>query len=689
MSIADNMNIILSYDEFDIYIKNTIKKSLSSFTKLCNNPNNLNVVKSYFFFLVELYNLKTALELQNHIIDPSKCNNYYDVISKILLKLHGSSTAYKLINSNISSKIFLNYNDFDSYNLNCKKNGGFIVNNNKNDVKNIKKKICEIEQYILQYMESINTTNILTYKNDLDGISDDILNDIQKQNENIVNKIDNKFYIRLTKKFYNECMSFLKNSIVRKKINIVLNSFYSKLSFQIISLLVFRHDLSIILNYNNFCNMINTFNVIQYSNIYSNILQISSQINNKYFDEYASICKLDTLNYWDIYYSFNILKEQININENNIREYFPLSHVFQYILNLYQILFDIKIHKNNDMSNEINTESYSISHNNIIIGSLNVNFFTNNITNCDLKVLNLNFSTFFLLTNFNERLYKKNILLYTSDIINLMREIGCIFIHMLHQTAYCFLTQKEIPNFIANIFELLFWNKNIIKYISSHYLTTQKIPDVFYNKLMKIKNIDIAFNYKYLCFVSLYDYFIHSNDKFYELCKKIIFSDDNNNQHSKENIVLEELYKKLFDKIYNIDGISIIHNICCVPIHSNFYIGKNVGLYYRILFDSILALKIFQKEFTGTINKNIGISILKLYNNSNDILSNYDLSISDKEINYFNNEFDETKKKDSCVNITSENDDNFSIIESIAQASESSEYPSEYNSNRLNYFCPS
>lgn len=686
MSIADNINIILSSDEFDIYIKDTIKKSLSSFTKLLHNPDNLNFIKSYFFFLIELYNLKTASELHNFIIDSNKCNNYFDIISKILLKLHGSSTAYNLIIHNKSLKIFSNNDEYDLYNSNCKKNGGFIMNNNKNNIKNIKKKIYDIEQFIIKYMDIINTTNILTYKNDLNGISDEILNDIQKQNENIVDKIENKFYIRLTKKFYNECMSFLKNSIVRKKINIVLNSFYSKLSFKIISLIVYRHELSIFLNFNNYCNMVNTFNIIQYSDIYSNILQISSQINNKYFDEYASICKLDTLNYWDIYYSFNILKEQININENIIREYFPLTHVFQYILNLYQILFDIKINKNDNDQNTIYTDSYSISHNNIIIGSLNTNFFANKIENCDIKVMNFNYSIFFLFTNFNERLYKKNILLYTSDVINLIREIGCILIHILHQTSYCFLTQKEIPNYIANIFELLFWNKNIIKYISSHYITTQKLPDIFYNKLMKIKNIDIAFNYKYLCFVSLYDYFIHSNDKFYELCKKI-FSDNNiDGQHSKEFIILEELYKKLFDKIYNIDGISIIHNVCCIPIHSNFYIGKNVGLYYRILFDSILAFKIYQNEFTGVINKKIGISILKLYN-SNYIVSKYNFSISDKEINYFNNEFDETKKKDSCSNITSENDDNFSIIESIAQASESSEFPSEYNSNRLNYFC--
>ena len=690
MSIADNPNIILSNDELNVYIKNTIKRTLASFTNYCNNPDDENIVKTYFFFLVELYNLKTASELQNYLMEISEHENYYNVISKIILKLHGSSTTYKLIHTNLSSDIFYNENEYYHYKLNCKKNGGFISNENKNNIRNIRKKINETEKYIVKFIETINTTNILTYKNDLEGISEEILNKIYNENENM-NNVDYKLYIKLTKKFYNECMSFLKNSIVRKKINMVLNSFFSKLSYQIISLLIYRHELSKYMELNNFCELVSTYNIIQYPNIYSNILQISSQLNNKYFDEYASICKVNTLNYWDIYYSFNILKEKININENNIREYFPLSHVFQYILNLYQILFDIKIQKN-ESSDFIFHDSYMVSNNNNIIGYLNINFFVDNIDNGELKVLNFNYTTFFLLTNYKERLFKKHILLYTSDIINLMREFGCIFIHMLQQTTHGVLTQKEIPNVIANIFELLFWNRDIIKYLSSHYVNTQKLPDAYYNKLMKIKNIDMAFNYKHLCFVSLYDYFIHNNDNFYNLCKKIIHTSNEHTdkQSIKELIILEELYKKLFDKIYNVDGISIIHNICYVPTSSNFHVGKNVGLYYRILFDSILALKIYQREFTGKINKNIGMYIINIYNNFDNILSKYDLSITDKEINYFNNEYDETKKKSesSNTNIISDNDndDNFSIIESIAQASESSEYLSDYHMNRLNYF---
>ena len=704
MSIINNINVILHDDKFNIYIKNTIKKTLSGFTKVCNDPNESNIIKYYFFFLNELYNIKSSLELQNYITNSIQYNNNYEIICKIIIKLHGSSTTYLLINNN-KLNIFPSSNEFNNYKLICIKNGGYIPNNNKNNIKNIKKKIYELEKYIIQYIETINTTNILTYKNDLDGISDEILLDIQKQNENTKDDdTENKLYIKLTKKFYNECMSFLKKSIVRKKINIVLNSFFSKLSHQIINLIILRHDLSIYLNYNNYCNFVKTFNVIKYSDIYSNILKISSQINNKYFDEYASICKTNTLNYWDIYYSFNNLKEKININENNIREYFPVTHVFQYILNLYQILFDIKI-QNNDLENtdKIYHESYVVFHNNENIGILNINFFVDTIENCDLKIVNLDYKTFFILTNYSERLYKKNILLYTSDVINLMREIGCIFIHMLHETPFHFLTQKEIPNIIANIFEFLFWNKNIIKYISSHYTTKQKIPDIFYNKLMKIKNIDIAFNYKYLCFVSVYDYFIYNNDSFYDLCKKIIhldkeynetnknsFKNEYNNinkQTSNEYIIFDGLYKKLFDKIYNIDGINIVHNLCSVPTNSNFYVGKNVGLYYRILFDSILALKIYQKEFTGGINKNIGTTILDLYRNSEDIPKKYDLSIDDDEINYFNNEYYETKKKQDNFITFSENEDNFSIIESITNVSESSEYQSDCHSNRLNYFC--
>lgn len=710
MSITNNINIILNDDKFHIYIKNIIKKALTTFTKVCNNPNDSDTIKYYFFFINELYNVKSSIELQNYILNTNQYSNFYEIICKIILKLHGSSTTYSLINNN-KSNLFLNLNEFNNYKLNCRKNGGYAANNNKNNIKNIRKKIYEIEKYIIQYIENINTTNILTYKNDLDGISDNILIEIQKQNENIADKFENKLHIKLTKKFYNECMSFLKKSIVRKKINIVLNSFFSKLSHQIISLIIFRHDLSIYLKYNNYSDLVNSFNTIQYPNIYSNILKISSQINNKYFDEYASICKTDSLNYWDIYYSFNILKEKININENNIREYFPVTHVFQYILNLYQILFDIKIQKDESENiDKIYHESYLISYNNDNIGTLNINFFANTIENSDLKIINFNYNVFYILTNYSERLYKKNILLYTSDVINLMREIGCIFIHMLHETTYHFLTQKEIPNVIANLFEFLFWNKNIIRYISSHYVSTQKLPDIYYNKLMKIKNIDIAFNYKYLCFVSLYDYFIYNNDNFYNLCKKIIFSNSEphelnqsnkfddvlkkeyidpnefNKQTSKEYIVLEELYKKLFDKIYNIDGINIIHNLCSVPTNSNFYVGKNVGLYYRILFDSVLALKIYQKEFIGVINKSIGTTILDLYKNSENILNKYDLSIDDDEINYFNTEYSETKRKsDNFINF-SENDDNFSIIESITNVSESSEYQSDCQ-NRLNYFC--
>lgn len=663
-----------------------LKKLLENYTQLKISVENNNITKIYdetqqfFILLKNFYSNKIIFDVFILNSQESNVNNqtYCKFLSKVMNKLCWNSTiCHKIVNKHSLLLKTILADDYEQYMLNCKKYNLFSFNNVVDEkTKILHKKILNDDEKITNSINSIYETQILTYISDLNGISEHIIEEIIKNNNKYGN--DNKFDVKLTKKLYNECMSFVKNSVVRKKIMIVMNSLIKSISSDVVNIIINRTNYANSLNFSNYSELLKYVNNYDYENIYTNIITISTQLNNKYFDEYASICKKNELDYWDIFYNLNSLKMNINITETDIREYFPLQHVSLYIIKLYQLIFDVDVEicglKN---ENGLSFDCYKIkTKNGKMHHNLHINFNSKNLLNGEIKMLTDYNCNHYILASFNNRMYRNQILLNTCDVICLLKEFGCVFTNILFHTKYGVTTHTEISQILINLFEFLFWNKNVIKFISSHYITKNKLPDTIIHKLAKIKNVDLAFNYKNMCFVALYDYFLFQNNNFHLLCIKIQNKDCT-------HTLLQDLYVKLFDKIYNIDGITINNNISQIPMNIFSNNNKNFGKQYVLLFDLITSFKIFQKECNGNINKKIGQLFLNLHN----VKKNYDLSLTDEHINFFNIEYGEmvTKEEVKMPTLINNNDDAFSVIESLTQMSDVSEYTSD-NDRSLNHF---
>jgi Zn-dependent oligopeptidase len=91
----------------------------------------------------------------------------------------------------------------------------------------------------------------------------------------------------------------------------------------------------------------------------------------------------------------------------------------------------------------------------------------------------------------------------------------------------------------------LCFEKNIIKQLSKHYKSGNKLDDNIINKIIKLKNLDIALYYKKHILIALFDQIIYSSQKFIDTCENYL---KNSKSNELENL-MSNLYLQLHDEI--------------------------------------------------------------------------------------------------------------------------------------------
>lgn len=512
----------------------------------------------------------------------------------------------------------------------------------------VKQEISKLENYIIQYVYKFETQLIGLDKQELEGLPTNFLNMLS-----IVNKSQGKYGITLNKDNYNICMSYIKNDKIRKNLEL----FYCTASFKIIDktikMIILKDKYAKLLGFNNYSDYRNTKSMAGNSeNIKEFLLNLLEKFNYRYFKEIGTLLKIKKydqknnninldLNSWDIEYYITKWKQEYGLDEQVIKEYFPLKHVIKVLINEYERIFNLKFIKIKDKPTWYkDVLTYAVHDMNSIkkevIGYIYLDLFSRENKYKQIRCFVLrpacpypynsskNENPIIALTTF----FNKNDQLLThNDVLSLSHEFGHIVHYIYAKSKYCILSGANIQHdFIevpAKVMEDLCWNKDILKKLSKHYKTNKSLSDEIIDKMIKIRDLNIGIFFKKQILIALYDQLVYSSDNLISMCETII--KNNNNVNDKLISTITVLYKQLFQKV--LPNVNINDNML-LPLEWINIVHLNDARYYDSVWSKICAGDIINTKckngFTSTFGQEFKNNILKYGNvDATELVNNY------------------------------------------------------------------
>jgi len=563
------------------------------------------------------------IKLNKHCNQLNLCKQFYDklIYIKNLFKNELDDIDIKFID-----KLIINY----------ERNGILLSNDKKNLLLKIKYEITKLENIITKYLNDHENDIIELKQNDLNGLPNNLIN-IFIKNNNIYN-------IPLNKINYNILMKYVNNSNTRKYIESFYTNKFNNIIDYIYKLIILRDKYAKILNYANHCDYKSFILMTKNSNNVKNFLsELLFMLDYRYKNEIDKILQLinkfnpsqNIVNTWDIQFYINLWKQELQINDNMIKEYFELNNTINKIFNIYHNIFNV----NFLLINNTFYKTYSICNdNNEILGYLLLDLYSRDQKCKQIRSFSLQqgslklFPIMALIASFDSTI---PILINFQDVISLFHEMCHIMHSMFGRTKYGIFSGLSVEiDFVetpAQMFDFLCWEKNIIEEISEHYINKNKLSENIINKIINLKNLDIGLYYKKHIMISFFDQLIYSSDIFINSCENIIKSNDSN------KCLLSDLYVNLHNQIMSSNDNNpkyIIHlnenNNNNLPFEFINLLYEFDAQYYCSIWSRVLSADMYiEKIKNKKLNYNIGTdlinNILKFggMNNAYDMICNY------------------------------------------------------------------
>jgi thimet oligopeptidase len=526
-----------------------------------------------------------------------------------------------------------------------KRNGITLRPKNREMLLKVSQEISKIENNICLGFKDVSKKLIGLTEEEIRGLPNSFIKNLK-----IVDTDPIRYGIEMNVNSLIECHRYLKNSTIRKNLEFFHNNQYVDLIENIVRLLVLRDKKAKILGYNNHSDYKLRNQMAKCSNNVKEFLtELLHKLDTRYLKEVDVLLKFkkrdldkvnqDTkdlqLNSWDVDYYITRWKKEYGLDDQKIREYFPINHVLKAIFDIYQEMFQIIFVKAKDPftfhKEAVLYTIYDVSSNNkTIIGYLYLDMFDRKgktkHTRCfclqpaciyPLKKNKHLIPIVSLVTSLKKNKGSMNILLTHSEVLKLFHEFGHIMHHIFGKTTYCTDSGTNVESdFIetpAQILDNLCWDKNILTRLSKHYKTGQPLPLDKVDKMVKIKNLNIGIHYKKMIFYSIYDQLLHSSNNLINMCEKFLKI---GLQQKKFNSILEtltELHKKLHDNtLCGISDKSKQYTIrfnkgSVTPNIFNSVIVGNDGSHYGYLWSKIYSSDIYNEKFLGRTGSNTSL----------------------------------------------------------------------------------
>ena len=238
-------------------------------------------------------------------------------------------------------------------------------------------------------------------------------------------------------------------------------------------------------------------------------------------------CELIELSSWDIAWVSEKLRESsYAIDQEKLREYFPLPRVLSGLFSVIHKLFSVEIIREHDVDLwHKDAEAYCVYRDKKIISKFYIDFYARDNKRggawmADYRSRRLlddgsmQLPVAFLVCNFMPPSSRKPCLLTFNDVTTLFHEFGHGLHHMLTQVEFASVSgisgvewdAVELP---SQFLENWCWEEAVIPMISSHYKTNEPLPMDALKKMLAAKNFQSGLQMLRQLEFSLFDFMLH------------------------------------------------------------------------------------------------------------------------------------------------------------------------------------
>lgn len=488
--------------------------------------------------------------------------------------------------NNISKNENLSYEQtkyLEDKNLDYKKMGMYLDDDNYEKVKTIQKELEEVCDNINMNINNENTEFLLELS-DLIGLPEKYLED---------RKTEDKYKVTLKYPDYLPLMEYCQNRETRKKLYTAFNSRCKdenkdnvKKVFQL------RNELAKIFGYDKFSEYEledkmakNTKCVMEF--LYDIYEKIKPKLHNdlNILRELAQKDNINDLQLYDIAYYSRIHTEKVlSITKEEIKKYFSLERVVNGMFDIYSQLLNFNFVINNDNNHKSWHESVKLYNvydkNNNLVGYFYLDLFPrqgkySHAACFDLIKKSKNKPVAIMACNFS-----KNDNLTFDEVETLFHEFGHVMHHLCAKCTISSLSsfgcEADFVETPSQLFEEWCYVPKTLKMMAN-----EDIPDYVVDKIIESRKILQGYHYARQLLFGLFDMNIHG---------------------LKFNEEPEELYNKMLKDIITLDSIDGTNNITSF---GHLFGGYGAG-YYGYLWSLVYAKDLFSKFKDNELNSDLG-----------------------------------------------------------------------------------
>ena len=585
-SIDDIDNMLIEIQNIIRDFKNKIIKGEDKISII----NNFDGTLSNIFLPINfLQNVHTDSNIRNKSIE------FSEKVQKLLLNLYSNKKIYNILNKYYEkNRNNLNEieNRFIEFVLDDFKDSGIDLSIENQKI--YKRKLLEIINLENKYSKNLNDFYLkkLFTKNQLTGLNKKFMEKHKK---------GDKYEIEFSYPDYFEIMKNCSNEKTRKDVErIFLSRCNVKNEKYLIKILQLRKEIAKLMGFNNYFDFVLRKNrMAKNNNEIQEFIQNIHKINKeKLLKEFTIINKQfpNNLQTYDVsYYITQRKKNEFEVDENKISEYFEKNNTINEIFKFYEKLFSIKVSKIDNFINILKWNNdislYQVSDfNDKLIGYFYLDmhpregkyghaaafelqksftyksYIDNNIIPVSAMVCNFN--------NNNPSLLKH------SEVETFLHEMGHIFHMILTKVEYARLsganTEWDFVEAPSQALENWAWNKDFLKKISKHYKNGKKIPDNLIKNLVDSRYFLNSFNLGRQMALSNFDWIVHTTDNITNL-------------------------KNIWDNNYKEFSLLTPQNNVYPYTNWGHIVGGYSAGYYGYLWSNIYALNIYKKFMDSDI----------------------------------------------------------------------------------------
>jgi Zn-dependent oligopeptidase len=403
----------------------------------------------------------------------------------------------------------------------------------------------KLSKLALQYQMNLTeeTTEVSFSLEELKGLSDDFIGSLEKGS-------DGKFKIALSYPTVFPILNTCTVPLTRKTVEVAFNRRCIDKNVAILEeMLELRHNIAITLGYENHASYVLEQRMAKSP---ENVKTFLSDLDNKLTplakkdldlllklkekDCDANGWKFDgKINMWDFrFYMDQYVKQHCSIDSEKVREFFPLDHVTNELLSMYQEILSLKFteiaqphvwHKDVRMFAVYDARPSRAGR---LVGHFYLDLFPRQgkyghaacftLQQSCLNSANVReLPAAAMVANFNAPTKTKPSLLDHNEVVTYFHEFG----HVMH----CLCSESDIPRFAGTRVERDFveapsqmlenwcWQKEPLQRLSSHYLSKAKLSDELIDRLISTKNANAGLMNKRQLLFATFDQQIHSKAK--------------------------------------------------------------------------------------------------------------------------------------------------------------------------------